>query len=117
MDTVYAQLQQGVVPKDQQVIDRINEFLDKYPGTVSPDKKPDTPWINLSVKEIFKRCVQTMIDIINDLSEIVNNKAAMSNAAFRRRLFAAFTSPERRLYVGFWLIFVSFLLYFIDSTA
>lgn len=117
MDTVYAQLQQGVVPKDQQVIDRINEFLDKYPTTIPADKKQDTPWVNLSTKELFKRTIQTMIDIINELAEVVSGKAAMSNTAFRRRIFQVFTAPERRLYVGFWLIFISFLLYFIDSAA
>jgi hypothetical protein len=36
---------------------------------------------------------------------------------FRRRMFRVFTAPERRLYVGVWIILLSLVLYFIDAAA
>lgn len=117
MDTVYTQVSNGVVPKDAQTLDKINDFLEKYPSTISPDKKLSTPWIQLSLHELYRRSIQTAIDIINDVSDVMSNKSTMSNAGFRRRIFAIFADRDRRLYVGFWLIFFSFILYFIDSAA
>lgn len=101
----------------QKTLDTIQKFLDTYPSVISPDDKADAPFLALSLGEVYRRTLQTAIDIIHDISLVVTNKDTMSKATFRRRLFEAFTRPERRFYVGVWLIITSFVLYFIDSAA
>lgn len=96
---------------------KIDTFLETYKVATPKDKDPKTPWVELSAKEIFHRSINTAIDVVNDVSQIVSQKESMSNADFRRSLFRVFTAPKRRIYVGLWLIFLSFLLYFIDSSA
>lgn len=96
---------------------KINQFLEQYPKTIPVDKKKTTPITELSVREIYKRCLMIAIDIINDISRILSQRDTLSNAELRRQIFASITSPERRVYVGIWLIFISIVLYFIDSSS
>lgn len=99
------------------LVKKINDFLELYPKSIPKDKNPNAYFYQLSLKEITRRFIQTAIDIINDLSEAISSKNYVSGTEFRRSLFKIFTKPERRLYVGMWLIFFSFMLYFIDSAA
>lgn len=96
---------------------KINKFLADYPKSIPSDTKKDTLITNLSIKEVYRRCLTVMIDVINDISRILGERDALSAADFRRQLFYAVTNPERRLYVGIWLIFLSVVLYFIDSSS
>jgi phosphoenolpyruvate carboxylase len=105
------------VNEKEKVLDKINDFLGKYPTLLPKDRLPSTSITQLSVTEIYRRTLQTLIDIINELSEIISQKNYVSQATFRRRLFEVFTKPERRLYVGLMLVFLSFVLYFVDSAA
>lgn len=98
-------------------LNRINDFLEKYPTIIPKDRNPATPIFELSVKELYKRTLQSIIDIINDISELITQKDYMSQTAFRRNAFKIFTAPKRRLYIGIILIIISFMLYFIDSSA
>jgi len=115
MDNIYKQVSDGIIPTDPETIDKINEFLTKFPQT--QPTKPSMKWTDISVNILFSRTIQTAIDIINDVSDIISNRNLVTNADMRRNVFQAFTKSERRLYVGFWLIFLSFILYFIDSAA
>uniref|UniRef100_A0A6C0KS30 Uncharacterized protein n=1 Tax=viral metagenome TaxID=1070528 RepID=A0A6C0KS30_9ZZZZ len=103
--------------QQKELIDKINIFLEKYKTRKIPDEDPNTPWIHLSLKEIFRKTIQTAIDIINDISDAISNKELISNSEYRRSIFMAFTARDRRIYVGIWLIVFSFILYFIDSSA
>lgn len=96
---------------------KINTFLDVYPKTQPMDKRKDAPVTELSIREIYRRCLNVMIDIVNDISRILSERDTLSSADFRRQLFYAATTPERRLYVGMWLVFISFVLYFIDAST
>ena len=124
-DMLYKQLQSqagraelGDDPlRQEKIVAKIQEFLDKYPSIIPPEKDPNTPWVKLPVQEIYKRTLQTAIDVIKDVSVILTQRDVMSNASFRRRMVTAFTREDRRLYIGIWLIFISFVLYFIDSAA
>lgn len=98
-------------------LNMMNDFLEKYPTIIPKDRNPATPVFELSVKELYKRTLQTIIDIINDISELVTQKDYMSQTAFQRNAFKIFTAPKRRLYIGIILIIISFMLYFIDSSA
>jgi len=94
---------------------KINTFLAQYPNIVNPDTKKNAKITELSVKEIVRRCVQAAIDVIDDVSKIVSNKDQLSTETIRKRVVLAVTKPERRLYIGLWCIFFSFVFYFIDS--
>ncbi len=99
------------------LVKKINDFLELYPKSIPKDKDPNARIYQLSLKELFRRYLQTAIDILNDLSEIISRRSYVSNATFRRDLFSIFTKKERRLYVGLWIMFFSFVLYFLDSAA
>lgn len=124
-DTIYKQLlsakgreELGDDPlRQQKMVEKIQEFLDKYPTTLPPEKDPNTPWVKLPLQVIYKRTLQTAIDVIMDVSNILSQKDFLSNASFRRKLVVAFTREDRRLYIGLWLIILSFIIYFIDSAA
>jgi len=99
------------------VTEKIDKFLELYPSVIPKDKNPNAPLYAISLKELYRRTVVTMVDIVDDLSTIISNKDVSSNAEFRRSIFKVFTRPDRRLYVGIWLILLSFVLYFVDSAA
>lgn len=99
------------------LVKKINDFLNLYPKSIPKDKDPNAYFYQLSLKELYRRFLQTMIDIIQDISEVISKRKYISGATYRRDLFSVFTKRERRLYVGLWLIFFSFILYFIDSAA
>lgn len=103
--------------RQEKMVQKIQEFLDKYPTTLPPEKNPSTPWVKLPLQEIYKRTLQTAIDVIVDVSSILSQKDFLSNASFRRKLVLAFTREDRRLYIGIWFIVLSFVIYFIDSAA
>lgn len=96
---------------------KIDTFLESYPKTIKPDKQPDALFTHISIKELLRRLVQTMIDVINDIATIITQKDVLSNTDLRRRLFRAITEPSRQFYMGMWLVIISFILYFIDSAA
>jgi hypothetical protein len=84
---------------------------------IPADKNPKSTIMDLSVREVLRRTIGTAIDIIEDISQILSERRQMSNTELRRALFGTFASPGRRIYVGIWLVFFSFVLYFIDSAA
>lgn len=103
--------------KEKELIDKINTFLNLYPKSITKDKDPNAKFYQLSIKELFRRFLQTAIDILNDISKLITKKEYISNTTFRRELFKVFTEKERRIYVGLWIIFFAFILYFIDSAT
>ena len=72
---------------------------------------------NLTVGQLYDNTIRTIVAIINDISVLISEKDVITGTEFRRRLFKAFTMKERRMYVGIVLIVLSFVLYFIDSSA
>lgn len=72
---------------------------------------------DMTLRTIYRNTLQTAIDIIKEIGEILTDKQYISQTVFQRRMVGVFTKPGRRLYVGLWLIFFAFVFYFIDSTA
>jgi hypothetical protein len=99
----------------EQVINTINKFLKEYPKSLDP--APNAPWVDLPVRSLVSTSLQTAIDVINDLSTIISNKDTYSATEYRRQIVNIFFRKDRRLYIGFWIIFISIILYFIDSSA
>lgn len=107
----------GDTLRQDKVVEKIQKFLDTYPNTIPMDKRANAPYFRLSLQEVYRRSLQTAIDIVKDISVLLTNKDKIGSLAFRRSLFEAFTKKERRFYVGIWLVVLSFILYFIDSAA
>lgn len=103
--------------RTQEIEQKINKFLEDYPNIVNPDTKKNAKITDLSIKEVVQRSVQTSIDVIEDVSDIISNRDYMTAVELRRNVFLAFTKKERRVYIGIWCIFLSFILYFIDSAV
>jgi len=122
---IYQELQSGIgrvaIGNDSNILDKINNFLTTYPQRNIKRNKdgvltPDT-WIDMSLRDIFQQTVQVTIDIINDISNLTSDKPFMADSDYRRKLFDVFSRSDRRIYVGILLIFLSFVLYFIDSAT
>jgi hypothetical protein len=101
-------------------IEKINQFLTRYPETkANPNFNEDLtkPWTDLPVKTLYVKTIQTLIDLINDISDIISASEIDGSVVTRRKIVEAFFRKERRVYVGLLFIFLSFVLYFIDSAV
>ena len=99
------------------LMSKINMFLEKYPTITPADENPKSLVTELSLGRIFKNLIKVIIDIIEDISKLISNSSYTDYATTRRGIMEAVTKPDRRLYVGIFLLIASFILYFIDSSA
>ena len=102
--------------KMEAAVRTMQRFLDTYrpPGR---DVNEDVPWTSLPVRQLYKKAMRTAIDVIDDVASTVSQRDRISSAELRRRIVRAVTLPERRVSVGLWLIFASFVLCFLDASA
>jgi hypothetical protein len=101
-------------------IDKINKFLNVFPSSKAfPDYKADNagPWTDLPVKTLYYKTIQTLIDLINDISDIISNMESETSAETRSKVIKSLFQKDRRVYVGIIFIFLSFVLYFIDAAV
>ena len=109
------------VGDDPDKLAAINNFLQTYPYQVKKPHENESPmqkpWVDMTVRNLYFGSIQAAIEIINEVSAAISVRNAISYADFRRSIFEAFAKPSRRVYVGIWLIWLSFILYFIDSSA
>lgn len=110
-------LMEADVKHREAVEHKINDFLKKYPTVIPPDTRTDTPFFQLSLKEVFRRTILVGIDVVNDISSIVSSYDTDGPVVTRRRLFEVFTRQERRLYIGLWLLFFAVVFFFIDGSS
>lgn len=101
----------------EKALETMGSFLDEVPKRKPWSERTDVKLLELPLGEIIRRTLQTAVDVINDLTRILTDKHYMSEVSFRRKLFHAFTAPERRLYMGIWLMLLAAFVYFIDSAA
>jgi predicted lipoprotein len=101
----------------KKVVESIETYLNEVPKHRPWSEKPNTPLHDLPLKEVGRRTLQASVDVLNDVARALTDRHYMSGSSFRRKLFYAFTAPERRLYVGIWVLLLAFFLYFMDSAA
>jgi len=101
----------------EKAMETMSNFLDEVPKSKPWSERQNVQILELPLGEIIRRTLQTAVDILNDFTRILTDRHYMSETSFRRKLFVIFTSPDRRLYVGIWLMILAFVLYFIDSAA
>ena len=78
--------------------------------------KSNNNFYDLSLRELYKNTLQTIIDIINDISNAYSNEY-IDNNNYIYIIIDILSKEERRLYVGIILLFLSFIIYFIDGAS
>lgn len=71
----------------------------------------------LTTEQVYNNTIKTVVAITNDFGELISEKDTLSNTEFRRKLLGMFLLEDRRMYVGIVLILLSFIIYFIDTSA
>jgi len=101
---------------EKQIELKINSLLETLPDTI-PDALKIKPVYNLTIKQLYKNTLQTMIDIINDIVDVYSKKDYINNNNYIYILLYIFTKNNRTIYAGIILIFLSFIIYFIDGVS
>jgi hypothetical protein len=70
----------------------------------------------LNVGDIYKNTIQTIIDIINDLTFLFNDDNKNYNKIYYEIIDIIF-KKDRMFYVGIIFIILSFVIYFIDGVS
>lgn len=87
-------------------------------NSIKLENKTDNNISQFTIFELYQNTIQYMIDIINDISSLLSmNPSGYSNQEYRKILFDIFFSKKRILYTGIVLIFISFIIYFIDDIS
>lgn len=94
---------------------KINQLFDILPQ--STDVKIPKMIHEYSISELYSATIQTVIDIINDVTSLISERNYISTQTFRERLFKIFLHEERKLFIGIVLVLLSFILYFIDGSS
>jgi hypothetical protein len=101
---------------EKQIETKLNNLL-----TTLPDKVPSgmyqKPIYEYTMNELYKNTLQTVIDIINDISELYKNKDTISSANYNNALYDIILKDNRRIYIGIIFIILSFIIYFVDGAS
>ena len=100
---------------ESNIENKLNSLLEILPDKIETDKE-HTDFYDLSLKDIYKNTLQSIIDIINDVTKAYNN-GYIDNSNYIYVLIDILSKEERRLYIGIILIFLSFIIYFIDGAS
>jgi hypothetical protein len=101
---------------EKQIELKLNSLLETLPDTVPKDQNIK-PIYNLTIKELYKNTLQSLIDIINDIIEAYNKKDYINTNNYIFILINIFTKDNRKIYVGIMIVILSFIMYFIDSVS
>ena len=101
---------------EKQIELKLNSLLETLPNTVPKDLYIK-PIYNLTIKEIYKNTLQSLIDIINDVIDAYNKKDYINTNNYIYILINIFTKDNRKIYVGIMIVILSFIMYFIDSVS
>lgn len=101
---------------ENQIELKLNTLLKTLPDTLPKNQKLK-PIYNLTIKELYKNTLQTLIDIINDIVDVYSKKDYINNNNYIFILYNIFTKDNRKIYVGIMLVILSFIIYFIDGAS
>jgi hypothetical protein len=105
-------IEKGVEKKINQLIEIDFKSLDNKIGEIKYK-----PIYNYTINELYKGVIQTIIDIINDISALISDMDYISTQVYRERLINIFLKDDRKIFIGIILVVVSFILYFIDGAS
>ena len=95
---------------------KFNQLLETIPKFINKEERKDTDdFFNISMIDIYRNTIQTIIDIINEITHLFDITKNYDNI-FRKILKILFKN-ERMFYIGIILIILSFIIYFIDGAS
>lgn len=101
----------------KEVTTKINDFMNKFPSLKTIPETSQTEFFDLRVKVVLQRMVTAMVEIVNELHDLVLRRNEISQKGFWRAFTSIFTHKDRRVYVGMWVVVLSFIIYFLDSSV
>jgi len=102
---------------EKNIENKINNLLETLPNNLDKYKiKEQKNFYDLSLREVYKNTLQTIIDILNDITNAYSN-GYIDNSNYIYIIINILSKEERRLYVGIILLFLSFIIYFIDGVS
>jgi hypothetical protein len=101
---------------EKQIESKLNSLLETLPDKIPKDLQIK-PIYNLTIKELYKNTLQTLIDIINDVVDAYSKKDYINNNNYIYILYDIFTKDNRKIYVGIMILILSFIIYFIDGAS
>ena len=101
---------------EKQIEIKLNSLLETLPDKIPKDLQIK-PIYNLTIKELYKNTLQTLIDIITDIVDVYSKKDYVNNNNYIYILLSIFTKDDRKIYVGIMLIILSFIVYFVDGVS
>jgi hypothetical protein len=101
---------------EKQIESKLNSLLETLPDKIPKDLQIK-PIYNLTIKELYKNTLQTLIDIINDVVDAYSKKDYINNNNYIYILLNIFTKDDRKIYVGIMLVILSFIVYFVDGVS
>ena len=99
---------------EENIEKKINQLLVTLPNDINNIK---INYSKYTIIDLYKGTIQTIIDIINDITTLMVDRNYIGDKNFRERLFNIFLDNDRRLFIGIILIILSFILYFIDGVS
>jgi hypothetical protein len=105
---------------EKQIEIKLNNLLETLPEKIPKDLEKDLqikPIYNLTIKELYKNTLQSLIDIITDIVDVYSKKDYVNNNNYIYILLNIFTKDNRKIYVGIMLVILSFIVYFIDGVS
>ena len=95
---------------------KFNQLLETIPKFINKEeRKDDDDFFNISLLDIYKNTIQTIIDIINDTTHLFDITQNYNN--IYRKILKILFKNERMFYIGIILIILSFIIYFIDGAS
>jgi hypothetical protein len=112
------------IPMKDNIEKYIEEHIEKKLNSLMrtlPDDLPDVniakPIYKLTINELYKNTLQNMIDIINEITEAYTNKDYYDVQNYMYVIIDILSKEDRKIYVGIIIIFLSFIIYFIDGAS
>jgi hypothetical protein len=95
---------------------KFNQLLDSIPKFINKEERKDKDdFFNISMIDIYKNTIQTIIDIINETTHLLDISNNYQN--IYQKILKILFKNERMFYIGIILILLSFIIYFIDGAS
>lgn len=101
---------------EKHIEQKLNSLMETLPDKL-PEKNIGKPIYKLTIKELYKNTLQNMIDIINELTEAYSKKEYYDVQNYIYVVIEILSKDDRKTYVGIIVIFLSFIIYFIDGAS
>jgi len=102
---------------EKEIERKFNDVLSKLPLKKLKENKEDIEYYNYNIYDIYQNMMQTIIDIITEIIQLIDDSKYIENNIFYNRLYSIFFNEKRIFYLGIIFIILSFIIYFIDGAS